>query len=244
MHVGTLKVVVTMLVLLTGGCEMRPNAKPVAPDEWGLARALMIDRDLRGRGITNEAVLAAMETTPRHLFVPLAVRREAYADYPLPIGEGQTISQPYIVAAMTELVQPRPGDVVLEVGTGSGYQAAVLARLVRQVYTIEIVEPLGLRARATLAHLGVSNVSVRIGDGYAGWPEHGPYDGILVTCGAETIPPPLVQQLKPGGRMIIPVGPTRDVQQLLVVEKDAQGAVQHRAVMPVRFVPLTGPSVR
>ena len=228
---------------LAEGCDMKPASPAPNDDPWAMSRALMLDHDLRGRGIADTNVLAAMAAVPRHLFVPPDIRREAYADYPLPIGEGQTISQPYIVAAMTELLQAKRDDCVLEIGTGSGYQAAVLAGLVAQVYTIEIVEPLGRRAGAALASLGYSNVQVRIGDGYAGWPEHAPFDGIIVTCGATEVPPPLIDQLKPGGKMVIPVGPTLDVQELLVIEKDAAGRVHKHSVMPVRFVPLTGPSV-
>lgn len=213
-------------------------------DPWQKARERMIEQDLAGRGIRDETVLRAMRETPRHEFVPVPLRDEAYADHPLPIGLDQTISQPYIVAAMTELAKPRPGDVVLEIGTGSGYQAAVLAGLVQHVYTIEILEELGLSARATLDRLGYTNVSVRIGDGYLGWPEAAPFDSILVTCGAERVPQPLWDQLKPGGCMVIPVGPTLNVQSLKLIEKTSDGARRERDIMPVRFVPLTGPHGR
>jgi protein-L-isoaspartate(D-aspartate) O-methyltransferase len=157
----------------------------------------------------------------------------------MPIGHAQTISQPFIVAFMTHLVRPMKADRVLEIGTGSGYQAAVLAELVAAVYTIEIVEPLGLEARERLGRLGYRNVEVRVGDGYKGWPERAPFDSIMVTCGADTVPPPLVEQLKPGGRMVIPVGPADAVQELTVLEKKADGTIEKRAVIPVRFVPLT-----
>ncbi len=225
-----------------GAADMRQPGN--VDDPYAMARDVMLNHDIRARGVTNETVITAMAAVPRHLFVPASQREYSYNDYPLPIGEGQTISQPYIVAAMTELIEPRADHVVLEVGTGSGYQAAVLAKLVKHVYTIEIVEPLGRAAQQRLVELGCTNVSVRIGDGYAGWPEHAPFDGIVVTCGAKQVPPPLVKQLKPGGRMVIPVGPNQGVQDLLVVEKDEHGNVRERNVMAVRFVPLTGPSVK
>jgi protein-L-isoaspartate(D-aspartate) O-methyltransferase len=196
----------------------------------------------RGRDITNARVLAAMAKVPRHELVPANVRREAYNDHPLPIGHGQTISQPYIVAYMTEVVDPKPADRVLEIGTGSGYQAAVLAEVVAEVYTIEIVEPLAKRAEADLARLGYRNVKVRAGDGYKGWPEAAPFDVILVTCAPDHVPQPLVEQLKEGGRMIIPVGPFGD-QELYLLEK-RDGQVRRRGVLPVRFVPMTGEAQR
>ncbi len=166
--------------------------------------------------------------------------RKAYEDGPLPIGHGQTISQPYIVGYMTEMLKPTKDSVVLEIGTGSGYQAAILAQLVKQVYTIEIVAPLAESAAARLKRLGYDNVEVRTGDGYFGWPEHGPYDAIIVTAAASHIPPALVEQLNPGGRMAIPVGTPFQVQELLLVEKHVDGTVKQRSHMPVRFVPLTG----
>lgn len=183
-------------------------------------------------------VLKAMRQVPRHLLVPQEVRREAYRNTPLPIGHDQTISQPYIVALMTDLLDARPGHKVLEVGTGSGYQAAVLAHLVGHVYTIEIVEPLALRAAAQLKALGYDNVSVRAGDGYAGWPDQAPFDRIIVTAGADHIPKPLVDQLRPGGIMVIPVGDDTNQLQLTVVSKDSRGRMKKRSVLPVRFVPL------
>ena len=184
-------------------------------------------------------VLAAMRSVPRHRFVPEALRSEAYSDRPLPIGEGQTISQPTIVAMMTHLLEPESGDVMLEVGTGSGYQAAVLSRLVGHVYSIEIVEALARASAKRLQALGYDNVTVRHGDGYAGWPQHGPFDGIIVTAGARHVPPPLVEQLKPGGRIIIPVGPSLGTQELRLIVKDGEGRVTSRTITPVRFVPLT-----
>lgn len=191
-----------------------------------------------GRGITNEHVLRAMRKVPRHEFVPPALRDEAYRDSPLPIGHGQTISQPFVVAFMTEQLNPNLADRVLEIGTGSGYQAAVLAELVKEVYSIEIVEALALRASFDLKRLGYTNVFVRAGDGYKGWPEASPFDAIIVTCAPDRIPPELQQQLKEGGRMIIPVGGPGD-QQLILLQK-SDGKISTRAVLPVRFVPMTG----
>jgi protein-L-isoaspartate(D-aspartate) O-methyltransferase len=198
----------------------------------------MVETQIRSRGVRNESVLRAMLEVPRHEFVPAAYRDLAYEDEPLPIGLDQTISQPYIVALMTELVEPMPSHRVLEVGTGSGYQAAVIARLVSQVYSIEIIPEHAQAAAERLKRLGVKNAEVRTGNGYLGWPEHAPFDGILVTAGATEIPPRLVEQLKPGGRMIIPVGSTLSEQVLKVIRKDATGKIETRDVIPVRFVPL------
>jgi protein-L-isoaspartate(D-aspartate) O-methyltransferase len=192
-----------------------------------------------GRPRLGDSVMAAMRKVPRHRFVPPSHEAYAYDNRPLPIGEGQTISQPFIVALMTDLLDPAPGHVVLEVGTGSGYQAAVLAELVRHVYTIEVVEPLGRAAAKRLAELGYRNVTARVGDGYGGWPEHAPFDAIIVTAAAPEVPQPLVDQLKPGGRLVIPVGGTAEVQHLLVIEKQADGRTTTRRTLPVRFVPLT-----
>jgi len=190
-------------------------------------------------GITNERILDVMAEVPRHELVPESSRRQAYADSPLPIGHGQTISQPYIVAFMTEQLDPDPDDEILEIGTGSGYQAAVLAGLVEHVYTIEIVEPLAERARKDLERLGYDNVSVMAGDGFAGWEEHAPYDAIIVTCAPSRVPQPLVDQLKEGGRMVIPVGPENEVQHLYLMRK-RDGEVKRESILPVRFVPMTG----
>jgi protein-L-isoaspartate(D-aspartate) O-methyltransferase len=195
-----------------------------------------------GTGGIDPSVLAAMREVPRHELVPTEVRDAAYENRPLPIGFGQTISQPYVVALMTDLADPDKNDVVLEIGTGSGYQAAVLSRLVDRVYSIEIVEPLAKGAAERLGELRFDNVRVRQGDGYFGWPEHGPFDAIVVTAAASHIPPPLVRQLKPGGRMVIPVGPAFMTQNLMLVEKDAEERVHTRVLLPVRFVPLTGGS--
>lgn len=195
-----------------------------------------------GTGTENidPRVLAALGRVPRHDFVSGGLRTSAYDNRPLPIGHGQTISQPYIVAAMTDLLKVRSGDKVLEIGTGSGYQAAILAELGVKVWSIEIVKALADEAAERLARLGYSSVITKVGDGYHGWPEHGPYDGIIVTAAASHVPPPLLQQLKPGGRIVIPVGAVFQTQQLMLVEKRADGAVTTRQMMPVRFVPLTG----
>ena len=192
-----------------------------------------------GINALSDRVMAAMGAVPREEFVPRRHRKLAYQNTPLPIAEGQTISQPLIVGLMTELLDPQPGDVVLEVGTGSGYQAAVLSHLVRHVYTVEIIEALAGSASEVLARLGYDNVTVRAGDGYKGWPEHAPFDGIIVTAAAPEIPPPLLKQLKPGGRLVIPVGEVYANQELLLVEVDEQGKVNRESKLPVRFVPLT-----
>jgi len=189
--------------------------------------------------VRDSRVLRAMRTVPRHLFVRPSDRDLAYGDHPIPIGYGQTISQPYIVALMTEMLDVRPEHRVLEVGTGSGYQAAVLSGLVGEVYTVEIVEALGSRAQERLERLGYDNVRVRLADGYFGWKEHAPFDRIVVTCAAPLVPPPLIRQLRPGGRMCIPVGGQYAVQYLTLVEKAADGRVTMEKMLPVRFVPLT-----
>ena len=205
------------------------------------ARETMVREQIAARGVANPAVVAALRCVPRHLFVPQAERDRAYVDAPVPIGHGQTISQPYIVALMTELVRPQSSDRVLEVGTGSGYQAAVLAQLVSHVYTIELEETLGRRAEEVLRELRNDNVTVRIGDGYTGWSEHAPFDIIIVTAAPEQVPQPLLDQLKPGGRLIVPVGPRFSVQQLQLIEKDAAGDLTTRSVSAVMFVPLRRP---
>jgi protein-L-isoaspartate(D-aspartate) O-methyltransferase len=188
----------------------------------------------------DERVLRALREVERQRFVPESLQSDAYANQPLPIGHGQTISQPWIVALMTDLVEPGPGDRVLEIGTGSGYQAAVLAGLVGEVYSIEIIEPLATQASERLARLGYDNVTTRLGDGYFGWEEQAPFDAIVVTAAASHVPPPLIAQLKPGGRMVIPVGGRFAVQYLLLVEKTAAGETVTQQIAPVRFVPLTG----
>lgn len=220
-----------------------------ATDPHAAARRQMVDairadvvatsRHLGQRSL-DPRVLEALETVPRHEFVPPELRSRAYENRPLPIGYGQTISQPYIVALMTDLARLEPGHRVLELGTGSGYQAAVAAALGVRVYTIEIVPELGRAAQALLRRLGNDRVEVRLGDGYGGWEEHAPFDAILVTAAASHIPPPLVRQLKPGGRLVIPVGNPFQTQQLTVVEKSPEGRVTTRQLLPVIFVPLTG----
>ena len=187
----------------------------------------------------NPRVISAMRAVPRHLFVPGPLRNMAYLDRPLPIGRDQTISQPSLVALMTHLLRPEEDDLILEVGTGSGYQAAVLSPLVDEIYTIEIIGELAQEAEQRLDALGYGNVEVRHGDGYLGWPEHAPFDGIIVTAGADHVPAPLVEQLKPGGRMVIPVGPVEAVQELRVITKQRDGTTTERTIIPVRFVPLT-----
>jgi len=198
----------------------------------------MVADQIAARGVKDPRVLAAMRDVPRHQFVPSDARADAYIDAPLPIGFGQTISQPYIVALMTELVRPSATDAVLEIGTGSGYQAAVLSRLAATVRSIEIVEPLARSAQAALRRLGYANVQVRTGDGYQGWPEAAPFDVIVVTAAPDAVPPALVAQLRPGGRLVIPVGPVGGVQDLLLIERDAAGRTTTRSIIPVRFVPL------
>jgi len=205
-----------------------------------MVRLLASPRWSEAEPVRNPRVLQAFRDVPRHRFVAPELARHAYGDHPLPIGHEQTISQPYVVAKMTEMVEPQKRHRVLEVGTGSGYQAAILARLVAEVYTIEIVEPLALAARSRLAELGYKNVDVRVGDGYLGWPERAPFDSIVVTAGAKEIPPALVEQLKPGGRMVIPVGETSATQKLVLVTKGSKGPrdIRIQEVMEVRFVPL------
>lgn len=212
-----------------------------ADTDYTAARQRMVEEQLGPprNDITHPAVLKAMATVPRHAFVPEAMRDYAYVDGPLPIGYGQTISQPYVVAFMTEKLDPQPTDRVLEVGTGSGYQAAVLSGLVSEVYTIEIVAPLARRAETDLERLGYHNVKVRHGDGYQGWPEAAPFDAVIVTCAPDHVPQPLVDQLKEGGRMVIPVGGL-DYQTLYLFRKKG-GTLERQAVLPVRFVPMTGP---
>ncbi len=199
----------------------------------------MIERDLQGRDIRDPKVLEIMGRIPRHLFVEPSLRGKAYADYPLPIAEGQTISQPYIVALMTQILQVQPGERVLEVGTGSGYQAAVLAELGAQVYSIEVQETLAKQAALRLKELGYDRVQVRYGDGYLGWEEAAPFDAIIVTCAADHIPPPLIKQLKEGGRLVIPLGSTTYFQTLTLLTKK-EGRTDIQRLLGVAFVPMTG----
>ena len=216
-----------------------PTSCAPAPDATGFDQArLRLVRSLEARGIRDSTTLAALRAVPRHAFVPTRYRDLAYADQALPIAEGQTISQPYIVAVMTEAIRPRPGLRVLEVGTGSGYQAAVLAQAGCRVHTIEIVKPLADSARALLGRLGYDGIQVRHGDGYQGWPEAAPFDAIVVTAAPERMPPALVEQLAPGGRLVAPVGPEGGTQELVLLTKDARGAVTTTRLLPVQFVPM------
>jgi protein-L-isoaspartate(D-aspartate) O-methyltransferase len=224
-------------------------APGTAADETAAARARLVEivashvrqtADYLGKDTLDPRVISALGSVPRHEFVPREQRRHAYADRPLPIGHGQTISQPYIVAIMSDLIGTEPGDRVLEVGTGSGYQAAILAAMDTRVCSIEIIPRLAERARRDLDRNGFQDLRTRTGDGYYGWPECGPFDAIVVTAGATHVPPPLIEQLAPGGRMIIPVGSRFLTQQLLLIEKDEDGSITTRHVLPVRFVPLTG----
>jgi protein-L-isoaspartate(D-aspartate) O-methyltransferase len=230
-----------MMTLLTLSAAVLLTAARCASqgeETYDEPRRLMVEEQLRGRDIEDPRVLAAMGRVPRHLFVPAALRFRAYADHPLPIGSGQTISQPYIVALMTQLAEVEPDDVVLEIGTGSGYQAAVLSEMAKEVYTIEIVPDLAETARVRLAELGYADVTVRTGDGYLGWTEKAPFDAILVTAAAPEVPPPLVEQLAPGAILVIPVGPQSQVQSLLRIQKAADGTTVTREILPVVFVPL------
>jgi protein-L-isoaspartate(D-aspartate) O-methyltransferase len=202
----------------------------------------MVERQIRRRGVTDRDVLDAMERVPRHEFVPAQYRSQAYADHPLPIGYGQTISQPYIVALMTQLLALEPSYRVLEIGTGSGYQAAILGEIVSEVYTVEIVKPLAAEAGERLARLGCENVRVRCADGYFGWEAHAPYDAIIVTAAAEEVPPPLLEQLRDGGKLVIPIGPPGGYQTLWEITKTG-GETRKRDVTGVLFVPLTGSHV-
>jgi protein-L-isoaspartate(D-aspartate) O-methyltransferase len=218
-----------------------PAGRPVGDQRNQSQR--MVDEQLRDRGIRDPRVLEAMAGVPRHLFVPEDSQDAAYGDHPLPIGFGQTISQPYIVAFMTEALGVQPTDVVLEIGTGSGYQAAILGELASAVYTIEIVPELAARAEGTLARLGYRNVHVRTGDGYQGWPAHAPFSKIILTAAPESVPEALVEQLAVGGTMILPVGPVHGDQELRILSKTPDGLVSQRS-LPVRFVPMVRPPAR
>jgi len=221
------------------GRSQPPAARPRAGGDADAAkRARMVETQIVSRGVRDPRVLAALREVPRHLFVEPSEQASAYDDTPLPIAGHQTISQPYIVALMTELLDLTPGERALEIGTGSGYQSAVLSRVCKQVYTIEIVPELARSAAARLKSLGYDNVIVREGDGYRGWPEEAPFDGIIVTAAPERLPQPLLDQLAPGGRLVIPVGGF--FQELKVYRKDAAGTVTEKAILPVRFVPMTG----
>ena len=238
---------ILVMLILVLGCDVSSYA--LISDGYGKQSQQMlkeIDEDALyasstlARNHIDTRVMDVMAKVPRHEFVPAYLRDSAYLNVPLPIGHGQTISQPFIVALMTDLLETRKDDVVLEIGTGSGYQAAVLSGLVKKVYSVEVIKELGKSARERLSHLGYKNVEVRIADGYFGWEERSPFDSIIVTAAAGHVPPPLIRQLKPGGRIVIPVGGTYQVQMLMVVTKDASGTLKTRQVLPVRFVPLTG----
>ena len=230
-----------MLMRVLSGCLLlMVLALPAqGAGDYDAERGQMVARQLAGRDINDQRVLAAMGRVPRHEFVPSKMRGQAYNDHPLPIGQGQTISQPYIVAFMSQAVRVKPGYKVLEIGTGSGYQAAVLAAMGAKVYSVEIIPELAAQAEARLKRLGYA-VRVKVGDGNFGWPQEAPFDAILVTAAAKRIPPKLVEQLKPGGRMILPVGPESWAEELVLVVKDAQGKVSQHSLMAVRFVPLVG----
>jgi protein-L-isoaspartate(D-aspartate) O-methyltransferase len=221
--------VLFLLTIITGYCYADYEAE----------RRRLVKNHIENEGIDDLRVIDSMLSVPREKFVPKDQKRQAYLNVPLPIGYGQTISQPYIVAIMTQLLEVDEDDVVLEIGTGSGYQAAVLAEIVKEVYTVEIIEPLGIAAKKRLKKLGYENVEVQIGDGYFGWKEHSPFDAIIVTAAADHIPPPLIRQLKNGGKMCIPVGPPYFPQVLKLIEKNEKGEVRIWNLLPVRFVPLT-----
>ncbi|MBT8059441.1 MAG: protein-L-isoaspartate(D-aspartate) O-methyltransferase [Gammaproteobacteria bacterium] len=240
MRAGSL-ILAMVLLMPVGAAQAETSSQATARAALVEEVRLWGKRDpLPGQRGLSENVLSALGDVRRHEFVPPRQQRDAYANHPLPIGHGQTISQPYIVALMTDLVQPEAGDRVLEVGTGSGYQAAVLARLVGRVYSIEIIEPLAMQAKDRLRRLGYDNVETRLGDGYYGWPEQAPFDAIVVTAAASHVPSPLIEQLRPGGRMVIPVGGRFTVQYLLLIEKTLEREIVTRQITAVRFVPLTG----
>ena len=236
-----IRIILGALVLaMTGDLTPEDTVARAREQMVNEVRNLAATAGMKGSRRLDPAVLDALGTVPRHMFVPPALQSRSYENRPLLIGHEQTISQPYIVALMTDLLDVGKGDVVLEVGTGSGYQAAVLAKLVRHVYSVEIVAPLAEQASERLRGLGYGNITVRRGDGYAGWREHAPFDAIIVTAGAPRIPAPLIQQLKAGGRMVIPVGPASAEQQLMLVEKRPDGRIRMRSLGSVLFVPLTG----
>jgi protein-L-isoaspartate(D-aspartate) O-methyltransferase len=230
--------VLAILLAVSSCARTADSPRTDAGDAYAPQRQAMVRDQIAGRGVADGQVLAAMGSVPRHLFVPADAAAEAYSDYPLPIGSDQTISQPYIVAYMSELLAVQKPHKVLEIGTGSGYQAAVLSLLADRVYSIEIVEELGREAAARLEKLGYGNVEVRIGNGYLGWPEEAPFDRIMLTAAPEEIPPALLAQLAPNGILVAPVGPAFSAQELVVVQKDAEGRMQSRSVLPVRFVPM------
>jgi protein-L-isoaspartate(D-aspartate) O-methyltransferase len=236
------RVILLVLTCVLAAFALNSSPAQAKEDEYAERREEMVTMTIENRGVKDEAVLKAMRTVPRHEFVPEHLQKNAYEDRPLPIGMGQTISQPYIVAYMTELLELAPEVKVLEIGTGSGYQAAVLAEIVEKVYSIEIFKELGAPAKERFQRLEYENIQSKVGDGYYGWKEFAPFDGIIVTCAADHIPPPLIKQLKPGRKMVIPVGGVFQVQRLMLVLKDEQGKVSSKNMLPVRFVPLLGES--
>jgi protein-L-isoaspartate(D-aspartate) O-methyltransferase len=237
-----LAVTLIILFIFSAGCGSdRGNAKPDSGRDFKTMREKMVETQIKGRGVKDARVLSAMLKVERHRFVPKAYESQAYADQPLPIGEGQTISQPYIVALMTELLDLKGEEKVLEVGTGSGYQAAILAELAKEVYTIEIIEPLASTAKNLLFEQGYRNIQVKAGDGYLGWPEVAPFDAIIVTCAPDQIPKPLLEQLKEGGRMVVPVG-THSQELKKIVKRS--GKIETADVISVIFVPMTGEGVK
>lgn len=240
------KVLITLmgmgLLALIANCDgVRRNPSSDSERDFQAMRQKMVETQIKSRGIKDERVLSAMLKVERHRFVPKAYEAQAYSDQPLPIGEGQTISQPYIVALMTELLELKGEERVLEVGTGSGYQAAILSELAKEVYTIEIIETLASSARTLLSELGYQNILVKAGDGYLGWPEHAPFDAIMVTCAPDHIPTPLLDQLKEGGRLVVPVG-THSQELKKIVKRS--GKIETTDVIPVIFVPMTGEGVK
>ena len=235
-----LQALLPTLLMAIAAASCRPSVYGRDDADSTRARSRMVTEQIEARGVKDPATLGAMRTVPRQAFVPASSGADAYGDHPLPIGHGQTISQPYIVALMTELLAVKPGDKILEIGTGSGYQAAVLAELTPWVFSIEIVEPLHQRASNELEQLGYKTIRTKPADGYHGWPDAGPFDGIIVTCAAGHVPPPLWDQLKPGGRMVIPIGGTYDLQRLVILTKQSDGTRRSRTVLPVAFVPMTG----
>jgi protein-L-isoaspartate(D-aspartate) O-methyltransferase len=234
------KILATVVAFLLGLLVCQDLAAASAPDHYAAERRLMVARQLQGRDITDPRVLAAMAKVPRHRFVPEALASRAYDDHPLPIGWGQTISQPYIVALMSQWAEVRPGDKVLEVGTGSGYQAAILAELTNRVFSVELLPELAAAAGKRLGEMGYGGVQGRRGDGYQGWPEEAPFDAILVTAGAPEVPRALKEQLQEGGRLVIPVGPPGRGQELLLLRK-VKGELKEEKRLPVLFVPLVKP---
>jgi protein-L-isoaspartate(D-aspartate) O-methyltransferase len=237
-----IKISMLLFLLILIGCNTYTDENnAVEENEYKVLRNLMVKEQIELRGIKDENVLNAMRKVERHKFVPVDERKYAYADHPLPIGYNQTISQPYIVAIMTELAKPQPDQKVLEIGTGSGYQSAILAEIVGKVYTVEIVKPLYEKATKTLKELGYKNIFTKQGDGYFGWKDHAPYDAILVTAAPREIPKPLEEQLRVGGRLVIPLGD--NWQELMVITKTEKGIIK-KTIIPVRFVPMTGEALQ